>query len=41
VQATRREFQKIGRLCTDADFAPYHTVPFESNVNMNDGLTRS
>ena len=37
VQATRREFQKIGRLCTDADFAPYHTVPFESNVNMNDG----
>jgi len=24
VHATRREFEKIGRLCTDADFTPYH-----------------
>ena len=41
VQATRREFQKIGRLCTDADFAPYHTLALESNVNNNDGLRRT
>jgi SpoVK/Ycf46/Vps4 family AAA+-type ATPase len=39
VQATRREFQKIGRLCTDADFAPYHKLPFESKVKLNDGLS--
>lgn len=39
VQATRREFQKIGRLCTDADFAPYHTLAVESNAHTNDELT--
>jgi SpoVK/Ycf46/Vps4 family AAA+-type ATPase len=26
VKATRREFEKVGRLCTDADFAPYHVL---------------
>ena len=38
VQATRREFQKIGRLCTDADFAPYHTLALEANGHLNDGV---
>jgi hypothetical protein len=23
IKATKREYQKIGRLCTEADFAPY------------------
>jgi SpoVK/Ycf46/Vps4 family AAA+-type ATPase len=40
VQATQREFQKIGRLCTDADFAPYHTLTIDSKVNSNDGISR-
>jgi SpoVK/Ycf46/Vps4 family AAA+-type ATPase len=35
VQATRREFQKIGRLCTDADFAPYHTLTLETHANQD------
>lgn len=26
IHATRREYEKIGRLCTDAEFAPYHTL---------------
>lgn len=35
VQATRREFQKIGRLCTDADFAPYHTLNLEAHATQD------
>jgi SpoVK/Ycf46/Vps4 family AAA+-type ATPase len=30
MHATRREFEKIGRLCTDADFAPYHKLLMET-----------
>ena len=41
VQATRREFQKIGRLCTDADFAPYHTLTLESKTKADDGISKS
>ncbi|HKQ05851.1 MAG TPA: ATP-binding protein [Blastocatellia bacterium] len=26
IQATLREYQKMGKLCTDADFAPYHAL---------------
>jgi SpoVK/Ycf46/Vps4 family AAA+-type ATPase len=26
LHAVRREYEKIGRLCTDADFAPYHNL---------------
>jgi SpoVK/Ycf46/Vps4 family AAA+-type ATPase len=26
IQATMREYQKMGRLCTDVDFAPYHSL---------------
>jgi AAA+ superfamily predicted ATPase len=32
VHATRREYEKIGRLCTENDFAPYHTVPVSGGV---------
>ncbi|MGH9928207.1 MAG: AAA family ATPase [Pyrinomonadaceae bacterium] len=41
VQATRREFQKIGRLCTDADFAPYHTLALESKTKADDAISKS
>jgi SpoVK/Ycf46/Vps4 family AAA+-type ATPase len=26
IRATKREYEKIGRLCTDNEFAPYHTM---------------
>ena len=26
LHAVRREYEKIGRLCTEADFAPYHNL---------------
>jgi len=26
IRATKREYEKIGRLCTDNEFAPYHTL---------------
>lgn len=41
VQATRREFEKIGRLCTEADFRPYHTPYPESTKENDDGFAKS
>jgi SpoVK/Ycf46/Vps4 family AAA+-type ATPase len=41
VQATRREFQKIGRLCPDADFAPYHAMFHEAIGKGDDGVSGS
>jgi hypothetical protein len=26
LRAISREYEKIGRLCTEADFAPYHNL---------------
>lgn len=39
VLATRREFEKIGRLCTAADFAPYHGLLLETDMSANHGQT--
>lgn len=41
VQATRREFEKIGRLCTEADFAPYQGFLQETVVGEHHGLGKS
>jgi len=30
VRATRREYEKLGRLCTDVEFAPYHRLLTEA-----------
>ena len=32
VHATRREYEKIGRLCTENDFAPYHALLIPGGV---------
>jgi hypothetical protein len=31
IRATRREYEKIGRLCTDVDFRPYQAWLTEAN----------
>jgi SpoVK/Ycf46/Vps4 family AAA+-type ATPase len=40
VQASRREFEKLGRLCTEADFAHYHTISQESNAGTVDEFAK-